>query len=84
METSSTHLKSSGGKGIDRKAMIFIIVTACLSSIGIGLISPVAPFLVSRYVRDASSAGLVLGATVRGGRVVSDPRVILPTESPRR
>ncbi len=61
METSSTHLKSSGGKGIDRKAMIFIIVTACLSSIGIGLISPVAPFLVSRYVSDASSAGLVLG-----------------------
>jgi MFS transporter, DHA1 family, tetracycline resistance protein len=60
METS-THTKISGGKGIDRKALIFIIITTCLGSIGFGLINPVAPFLVTRYVSDPNSAGLVLG-----------------------
>ncbi len=43
---------------------------------------PYAPTLEGQYIIKnivLVSAGLVLGATVRGGRVVSDPRVILPT-----
>ncbi|MBA3868568.1 MAG: MFS transporter [Anaerolineae bacterium] len=58
METSSQIL---GGKGIDRKAWIFILITTFLGSLGIGLISPVAPFMISRYVTDSNSAGLILG-----------------------
>lgn len=57
---SSTPVQN-GGKHIDRKALIFIIITTCLSGIGFGLITPVAPFLVTRYVSDPNSAGLVLG-----------------------
>jgi DHA1 family tetracycline resistance protein-like MFS transporter len=58
---TSTQAKTSGIKGIDRKAWIFILMTTFLGSLGIGLISPVAPFLISRYVTDSNSAGLILG-----------------------
>ncbi len=60
METSKP-VQNGGGKRIDRKALIFIIITTCMASIGIGLINPVAPFLVTRYVSDPNSAGWVLG-----------------------
>jgi DHA1 family tetracycline resistance protein-like MFS transporter len=46
---------------LNRKAFIFIILTTFLSSIGFGIITPVAPFLVTRYVTDPNSAGLALG-----------------------
>src|SRR3954451_23894832 len=55
---TSTPIKN---KGIDRKAWVFILMTTFLGSLGIGLISPVAPFLISRYVTDTNSAGVVLG-----------------------
>jgi DHA1 family tetracycline resistance protein-like MFS transporter len=48
-------------KGLNRKAFIFIVVTTFLTSIGFGLITPVAPFLVTRYVTDPNSVGLALG-----------------------
>lgn len=47
---------------------------------------PYAPTMEGQYIIKnivLVSAGLVLGATVRGGRVVSDPRVILPTAAPK-
>jgi len=59
--TTSTPVQNGAAKSIDRKALIFIIITTCLSTIGFGLINPVAPFLVTRYVTDPNSAGLVLG-----------------------
>lgn len=59
MQTSTP--VQNGGQHINRMALIFIIITTCLGSIGFGLINPVAPFLVTRYVSDPNSAGLVLG-----------------------
>ena len=47
---------------------------------------PFAPTMEGQYIIKnivLVSAGLVLGATVRGGRVVSDPRAILPTVAPK-
>src|SRR4051812_35934354 len=46
---------------LNRKAFIFIVATTFLSSIGFGIITPVAPFLVTRYVTDPNSVGLALG-----------------------
>ena len=43
------------------KALLFIFTTTFLGAMGIGLLNPVAPFLVSRYVSDPSQSGLVLG-----------------------
>ncbi len=62
MSTQPIHAESAkSAKQPNRQAVLFIIVTAFLSSMGIGLISPVAPFLVARYVGDSSSAGVTLG-----------------------
>ncbi|MBX3083466.1 MAG: MFS transporter [Anaerolineae bacterium] len=44
----------------DRKAIIFVVVTVILNTMGFTLIVPVAPFLVARYVSDPA----ILGATV--------------------
>ncbi|MEP7285908.1 MAG: MFS transporter [Chloroflexota bacterium] len=48
-------------QGLQRKAFIFIVLTGFLSSIGFGIILPVAPFLVTRYVSDPASVGSTLG-----------------------
>ncbi len=58
---SSPSIQNGGSKRINRMALIFIIITTALGTIGLGLINPVAPFLVTRYVSDPNSAGLVLG-----------------------
>jgi MFS transporter, DHA1 family, tetracycline resistance protein len=46
---------------MNRKALMFIVVTAFLTSMGFGLITPVAPFLLTRYITDPNSAGVALG-----------------------
>src|SRR5690349_22306911 len=48
-------------KGIKLQVLVFIILTATLASMGFGIITPVAPFLISRYVSDPNQAGIVLG-----------------------
>ncbi len=48
-------------KPIEKKAVLFILITGFLSSVGFGIINPVAPFLVSHYAGDANSIGSVLG-----------------------
>lgn len=53
--------QSSERGAINRKAFIFIFVTAFLSTMGIGLISPVAPYIVGRYVPDPNALGMTLG-----------------------
>src|SRR5215475_12531577 len=45
----------------NRRAIAFVLISAFLGSMGIGLLNPVAPFLVSRYVTDPSQAGIALG-----------------------
>jgi len=47
--------------GPNRQAIIFILISAFLGSMGIGLLNPVAPFLVSRYISDPSTIGIALG-----------------------
>src|SRR5258708_6982174 len=47
--------------GPKRKAIIFILISAFLGSMGIGLLNPVAPFLVARYTNDSANAGIILG-----------------------
>ncbi|MEO8608737.1 MAG: MFS transporter [Chloroflexota bacterium] len=46
---------------INRKSLIFIIITIMLNTLGITLIAPVAPFLVARYVSDPNSIGVAVG-----------------------
>src|SRR3954453_13874763 len=55
----STTLNSE--QGMKLQVLIFIILTGTLTSIGFGIITPVAPFLISRYVSDPNQAGIVLG-----------------------
>ena len=46
---------------------------------------PYAPTMEGQYIIKnivLVSAGLVLGATVRGGKVVSDPRMLRPEPGP--
>src|SRR5437868_3100485 len=59
MELHST--TPNAAQGVKLQVLIFIILTAVLSSIGFGIITPVAPFLISRYVSDPGQAGMVLG-----------------------
>lgn len=48
-------------QGPDRKALIFILMTAFLNLAGIGLIGPVAPFLVAEYVARADDLAVANG-----------------------
>src|SRR4051812_3325314 len=59
MESRSTTQNAT--EGIKPQVLIFIILTGILSSIGFGIIIPVAPFLISRYVSDPGQAGILLG-----------------------
>lgn len=59
MESGST--TENAAQGVKLQVLIFIILTGILSSIGYGIIIPVAPFMVSRYISDPGQAGIVLG-----------------------
>ncbi|HLY27869.1 MAG TPA: MFS transporter [Aggregatilineales bacterium] len=48
-------------QGPNKNALVFILLTGFLSSVGFGIIEPVGPFLVSHYVSDPNSVGSVLG-----------------------
>jgi len=48
-------------KMLDRRALFFLIATAFLNAVGIGLIVPVVPFLVQGYV-SAAQVGEIVGA----------------------
>src|SRR5262249_49869589 len=43
-----------------RKALIFIITTVILNAMGLTLIIPIAPFLVSKYVSDPNQIGIAV------------------------
>ena len=44
-----------------RQAIIFLMVTAFLSTMGIGIFSPVLPFIVQRYVSDQNNLATAVG-----------------------
>lgn len=45
----------------DRRALIFILVTAFLNLAGVGLIGPVSPFLIAQYVANPDQAAFANG-----------------------
>ncbi len=47
---------------LNRKALIFIITTVVLNAMGLTLIIPMAPFLVSRYISDPNTLGVAVAA----------------------
>lgn len=51
--------KSSRATG--RKAISFLLVTAFLNTMGFGVLSPVLPFLVQRYISDQHTLATVVG-----------------------
>ncbi len=59
MESHSTTQNAT--QGVKFQVLIFIVLTGVFTSIGFGIITPVAPFLISRYVSDPNQAGIVLG-----------------------
>lgn len=61
MESNQNTESQNPAQGIKFQVLLFIILTAVLTSIGFGIIVPVAPFLVSRYISDPNQAGIVLG-----------------------
>lgn len=61
MDAQPNSTSQNPAQGIKLQTLLFIIFTAVLTSIGFGIIVPVAPFLVSRYVSDPNQAGIVLG-----------------------
>src|SRR5262245_14630560 len=44
-----------------REALIFILVTVILNTLGLTIVAPVAPFLVARYVPDPGQVGAAVG-----------------------
>ena len=46
---------------ITRKALIFIMVTTFLGAMGLGIITPIAPYLVTRYVPNSDGIGVIVG-----------------------
>lgn len=49
------------GEGIAKRSLIFLFVTVLLSTTGIGLIAPIEPFLVQRYVSSPATLAVAVG-----------------------
>lgn len=60
MDTPSSQTTPTA-PGLPRRALVFILVTGLMTSLGFGIINPAAPFLVSRYVADPAQLGSVVG-----------------------
>lgn len=59
MTESNLNERSAGAPG--RKAVTFLVVTAFLNTMGFGVLSPVLPFIVQRYISDQHSLATVVG-----------------------
>jgi len=57
MDTSQPALSAAPS----RKALVFIVITIVLNTLGLTLMAPVAPFLVARYVTDPANLGVAVG-----------------------
>ncbi|HML21548.1 MAG TPA: MFS transporter [Aggregatilinea sp.] len=57
------HARSTPGalRGPARNTFIFVILTMFLNAVGFGLLNPVAPFLVSDYVKNPADRGVMVG-----------------------
>lgn len=62
METTITAATSTPeAQSPGRLAVIFLMVTAFLSTMGIGIIGPVLPFIVEQYLPDATNVATMMG-----------------------
>jgi len=52
---------NASSSSIDRRSLIFILITAFLNLAGIGLVAPVTKFLVERYVNDPGQVAIANG-----------------------
>lgn len=59
MDTQSQ--PTTPGANFNRKALILVIVISILNVAGFGIIIPVAPFLIARYVSDPNQLGMTVG-----------------------
>ncbi len=48
-------------QGINRNALVFIMMTTFLGAMGLGIITPIAPYLVTRYVQNSEGIGAIVG-----------------------
>ncbi len=66
-----TNKPSHTGKGTrtpSRKAITFLMVTAFLNAMGIGILGPVLPFIVQRYTGNPNTLATVIGCLAWAAR----------------
>jgi DHA1 family tetracycline resistance protein-like MFS transporter len=51
-------------RAVGRKAVLFLVVTAVLNTMGIGILSPVLPFIAQPYISNQNNLALVLGLLI--------------------
>jgi len=67
MEYTMTNDEQPGGPqeiGMDRSAWLFALGTAFLATMGVGIISPVVPFLVQPYLKNPDDLASVVGLLI--------------------
>lgn len=52
--------KQNTGEGIDKKALIFGLISVFLCGIGFSIITPIVPFLVEPYVSNSGNQAIVV------------------------
>lgn len=60
-DRTESNLNERSTRAPGRKAITFLVVTAFLNTMGYGVLSPVLPFIVQRYISDQQSLATVVG-----------------------
>lgn len=60
-DTTELNTDVDSTSAVGRKAVLFLVVTAVLNTMGIGILSPVLPFIVQQYISNQHNLALVVG-----------------------
>jgi len=60
-DTAEPNPDAKGARTPGRKAVSFLVVTAFLNTMGFGVLSPVLPFIVQKYISDQHTLATVVG-----------------------
>src|SRR5215831_16960464 len=60
-DTTELNTAVESTSSVGRKAVLFLVVTAVLNTMSIGILSPVLPFIVQHYIRNQNTLALVVG-----------------------
>jgi DHA1 family tetracycline resistance protein-like MFS transporter len=60
-DTTELSTEVDSTRAVGSKAMIFLVVTALLNTMGIGILSPVLPFIVQQYLSNQNNLAIVVG-----------------------